>query len=152
MINESIRPFKGRTLEVGDRVRFHRNLHNKSWSIVALTGPFKGLVVAHADEASVWGPRFIVNEAGRQRVLREGKKNVHAFIEGSFSGTIPNRRLLEIRHRVAYNPYVHDSFAVFPRDNGGGQVAEVRDIHRGGFAWGDKEGKAWVIAPRLTPA
>jgi hypothetical protein len=146
-IQATIEPYKGRIVELGARVRIHRNLHHSNWSIVAVSGSLKGLVVGHAEQIGVWGPRFIVNEAGRQRVLRDRKKNVHAYIEGSLSLTIPTDNLLTIRHRVAYNPYRADSFMVSPREVGG-SIEEPQPIDRGGFAWGDKEGLAWVIGPR----
>lgn len=40
------------------------------------------LVVGHASAVLLTGVRFIVRESGRQRVIREGRKNVHAFVEG----------------------------------------------------------------------
>jgi hypothetical protein len=53
--------------------------------------------------------RFTVSEAGRQRVLREKRKNVHAFVEGVESplyGSI-NRKL---DCKVTYNPYKYEKF------------------------------------------
>jgi hypothetical protein len=48
-----------------------------------------------------------VSEAGRQRVLRDRRKNVHAYIVGRVSdapGTLPGGR------RVRYNPYETETF------------------------------------------
>jgi hypothetical protein len=60
----------------------YRNLHQDCWSVKALSGPNAGRVVLHA--ATVWlhGATFRVNEAGRQRVLKEQRKNVHAGVVG----------------------------------------------------------------------
>ena len=64
------------------RVRVYYNLHRKVWSIKAMEGPQKGRVIHHADVVHLTDARPVVSEAGRQRVLRERKKNVHAYIEG----------------------------------------------------------------------
>jgi len=52
----------------------------------------------------------VVRKAGRERVLREGKKNVHAFVRGEathfddFDADYLDYTL------VSYNPYKHDTF------------------------------------------
>ena len=58
------------------------NLHKKCFSVKALEGPSKGRVVAHADMVYMENCIFKVSEAGRRRVLREKRKNVHAGIVG----------------------------------------------------------------------
>jgi hypothetical protein len=140
----TLTPFKGRSVTIGDRVRFHRNLHHSNWSVVALSGEHKGKVVAHADEVSVWGARFVVHEAGRQRVIREGRKNVHAYIEGTLSNYIPHQGLVRLREEVMYNPYRLSKFHVLPRQ---GTFARPQPLDRAGFAWGDKDGRAWSLVP-----
>jgi len=46
--------------------------------------------------------KFIVSEAGRQRVLATGKKNVHAYIEGDITGeAFPMGGAVSVR----YNPF-----------------------------------------------
>lgn len=64
------------------RVAVYFNLHRKCFSIRAMEGPAKGRVVAHADDVILGRVSFRVSEAGRQRVIRERRKNVHAFVEG----------------------------------------------------------------------
>jgi hypothetical protein len=56
----------------------YRNLHNGKWSIRGTDG----LVVGHADTVSMIDTTPKMSEAGRQRVIKEGKKNVHAFMQG----------------------------------------------------------------------
>jgi hypothetical protein len=55
--------------------------------------------------------QFIVRESGRQRVLQEGRKNVHAFargyITGSAFGTDKHGRLPVV---ITYNPHVAGHF------------------------------------------
>lgn len=65
------------------RVFVYFNLHRKCWSIKALEGPRKGRVIGHADYIDLADVQWKVSEAGRQRVLRERKKNVHAGAVGT---------------------------------------------------------------------
>jgi hypothetical protein len=58
------------------------NLHRKVWSIKALEGPNKGRVIAHSSMIEMSDCTFKVSEAGRQRVIRDKRKNVHAGIVG----------------------------------------------------------------------
>lgn len=76
----------------------YRNLHRGDWSIRE-----GGLVVAHRDFVLVEDARFVVQPAGRARVLREKRKNVHAFVRGEVSETVP--KLGKDWGRASYNPY-----------------------------------------------
>lgn len=51
---------------------------------------------------------FWVSEAGRQRVLREERKNVHAKIRGLYRAS-ETPELANAR-RVRYNPYLFETF------------------------------------------
>ena len=64
------------------RVEIYYNLHRSCWSVAALEGPHKGLVIGYCQSALVAGARFTVSLAGNARVIREGRKNVHAFVRG----------------------------------------------------------------------
>lgn len=68
------------------RVFVYYNLHRKTLSVRAVDGRYRGLVVAHANSAQIRNARFAVSEAGRQRVIREKAKNVHAGIVGELIG------------------------------------------------------------------
>ena len=102
-----LHPYKSRTLNPADKIKVYRNLHNGLYSIKQ-----KGLVVAHAQRLYLRDCKFTVRESGRQRVIKEKRKNVHAFIEGyitdSVMGTTVERNDLPIA--VTYNPYLHNSF------------------------------------------
>jgi len=50
----------------------------------------------------------VVRQGGRQRVLREGKKNVHAFVRGE--ATYFSKYDCPTLDNVGYNPYKYDSF------------------------------------------
>jgi hypothetical protein len=93
----------------GRRVRIYRNLHAQAWSVLAMEGPHAGRVVAHADSATLDVARFIVSKAGRARVLREKRKNVHAYVDGILRAT-PTDPLGLLP--LTYNPYKGPHFEV----------------------------------------
>jgi len=84
------------------KVKVYFNLHKKLFSI-----QHKGLVIAHKTELVLHNAEFRVSEAGRQRVLREKRKNVHAFIVGELADYYAPEGETE---DVTYNPYLYDSF------------------------------------------
>lgn len=61
------------------RVEVYRNLHNGKMSI---RDAKTKLVLGHADQVFLHQAEFKVSQAGRERVLKEKKKNVHAVVEG----------------------------------------------------------------------
>ncbi|AGK85838.1 hypothetical protein SEA_LAKES_79 [Mycobacterium phage Lakes] len=66
------------------RVFVYKNLHfthreGKPWySVQALEGDFKGRVIHRSGHVLLAHAKGVVRPAGRERVRREGKKNVHA--------------------------------------------------------------------------
>lgn len=91
----------------GLKVFVYFNLHRRCWSVKALEGENRGRVVAHLDRVQLRDCVFKVSEAGRQRVLREKRKNVHAGVVGRIDQ--------EARHwwgvyEVTYNPYRFSNF------------------------------------------
>jgi len=62
------------------------------------------------------GCKFKVSEAGRQRVLREKRKNVHAGVTGTWiNGDRVESHyefLSMVGRQVTYNPYKYDSFVI----------------------------------------
>lgn len=109
------------------KVKVYYNLHNHKWS---LQDAVSGLVLGHASCVALSNVTPKVSEAGRQRVLKEKRKNVHAFLVGElatvFDFTSFKGRNLEGRYhaimyppnientvgvkRVTYNPYTMDRF------------------------------------------
>lgn len=88
---------------IGRKVFVYYNLHTHMWSV---RDHKTGLVLGHTSEISLTHAVFKVSEAGRQRVIREGKKNVHAGVLGYVS---PN--LKKYCHvGVTYNPYKYTTF------------------------------------------
>jgi hypothetical protein len=100
------------------RVFVYFNLHKKCFSIKALEGDRKGRVVAHSNTVLLEGCKLMVSEAGRQRVLREKRKNVHAGVSGTWINYCTNRAnnafdfISMIGRQVTYNPYKYDSFVI----------------------------------------
>lgn len=100
-----------RTLNYGDWCEVYWNLHEHVFSVRR-----GGLVVARlTDLALGGGVLFVSQDAGRARVRRQGRKNVHAFIRGYFA---PTGVVQPGTKHVSYDPYVDDSF-VRVLDNGG---------------------------------
>ena len=98
-------------LETDLKVDIYKNLHNGKWSI---RDRRNGRVVAHVDECAVRNAQFIVQTAGRRRVLDEGRKNVHAFVRGDLLRA--GGKFIEVLNPcalpspVTYNPYKYSSF------------------------------------------
>lgn len=66
---------------------------------------YKGKVIGHTLCITLEGAQFTVNEYGRKKVLREKRKNVHAFIIGT-----PTDHAPQLTREVHYNPYLHSQF------------------------------------------
>lgn len=83
----------------------YRNLHKNKFSI-----RYKGIVQTHAHYLTAYKCEFKVNEAGRQRVLKEKRKNVHAFVSTESYYLQEGELDLSNKREVYYNPYKHDQF------------------------------------------
>lgn len=92
----------------GAKYYIYWNLHKDCYSV-----RFKGKVIGHYDSLVASNVRFRVSEKGRQRVLAECRKNVHAFVVADkiFPKADP-MELLDISHfeSVRYNPYRFSTF------------------------------------------
>jgi len=95
------------------KVRVYRNLHKKCFSVQEKTE--KGWrVKRHATSIVLKNASFRVSEAGRKRVLKEKRKNVHAFIEGYEIKNSTQKHKCEVC--VSYNPYKCDHFETNSHD------------------------------------
>ena len=97
------------------KVFVYFNLHRKVFSVKALEGSDRGRVIAHAAKLTLRDVTFKVSEAGRQRVLRERRKNVHAGVVGHWDGALDAAIAAENDISVTYNPYAYDSFVLRDR-------------------------------------
>lgn len=95
--------YNGRTLSKGTKSSVYFNLHRKLFSVKQ-----GGTVRGHGDTVKLHNATFKVSESGRQRVLKEQKKNVHAFVEGEL-GTYNGDSVVGYR-KAYYNPYKVSTF------------------------------------------
>lgn len=119
-------------IPIGTKVEVYWNLHKKVYSVRARSGEQRGRVIAHVRDFTLTNVTFSVSQAGRERVLAEGRKNVHAFVRGEWAG--PTEVMMS---KVTYNPYKYTTF-VRARDG----IAVVAATAASGFI---SEGRA-VIA------
>lgn len=82
-------------------VEVYFNLHKKVWSV---RNRKTRKVILHLANVNLSNVQFIVSESGRQRVLREQRKNVHAFARGILESNCPLKSLKKYR-QAYYNPY-----------------------------------------------
>jgi hypothetical protein len=92
------------------RVRVYKNLHLDCWSIKSMEGEDKGKVIAYSDEVAMHTVEFIVSVAGRKRVLREKKKNVHAYVDGRVRKPMESPTYTDDFFGLRYNPYEGAAF------------------------------------------
>lgn len=102
---------QGPTLEeaVGSRVFVYFNLIKKLWSVRSME---TRRVIGHADTLVLRDGTFRVSEAGRQRVLENRRKNVHAGVVGELQAVhasqvepLKEAQGLVNEERISYNPY-----------------------------------------------
>lgn len=91
---------------IGSKIRIYRNLNNGTMSIQVKSGSWK--VVGHVTEAIVRDVKFHIQEGGRQRVIKEQRKNVHAWGEGILVAQFDDSVIAPVR--LGYNPYTNATF------------------------------------------
>lgn len=105
------------------RVQVYRNLHKSSkagGAVYSVRDKKTRLVFNHQSFLLLQDCKFHVSDKGRARVLREKKKNVHAWIEGNvnlvgadarvaYEAFISNGSIITLEG-VLYNPYRYDKF------------------------------------------
>lgn len=103
-------PVQPYSLPAMKKFRIYYNFHKKLFSVQEkVDGSWK--VVEHVKDIYLRNVKFKVSEAGRQRVLKEKRKNVHAFMLGERWPFIPASSL-RVFDEVSYNPYVGPNFMV----------------------------------------
>ena len=92
---------------IGSIVQVYRNLNNGRMSVQAqVDGRWK--VVGHVTDLVLEQVSFTVREAGRQRVISQQQKNVHAFARGVLVAQADLE--LDCPVHLAYDPYRNSSF------------------------------------------
>ncbi len=91
-------------------VRVYFNLHKRQFSVMSWDrGPTYGRLLAHGELVYLRDVTFVVQPAGRARVLAERTKNVHAFVQGRWLD--PPATFDDVAgRRLRYDPYVSSSF------------------------------------------
>jgi len=99
----------------GTLVGVYLNLTKRCYSLKALEGDHKGLVIAYVglDEKFILNSvSFKVMKSGQDRVRSECQKNVHAYVVGRYQDVLWRHYELfdSVGSEVYYSPYVCDSF------------------------------------------
>ncbi len=90
-------------------VKVYKNLTRNTWSIQdAKTRK----VIGYSDYVKLNNAKFVVSEKSRQRVIKEGKKYVHAFVVGEL--VLGDWELFKDCEMANYNPYISGSFFTDP--------------------------------------
>jgi hypothetical protein len=103
----------GSLLTEGLPVDIYWNLHKHLYSVRARAGAHKGRVIAHMTEVALTNVKFHVDQKGRERVINEKRKNVHAYLRGQWTFQDTNID----GYTVTYNPYKYTSFVVSTTKN-----------------------------------
>lgn len=124
------------------QVDVYRNLHKNCFSIRQ-----GGIVKCHAKEIPLILVEFRVGKKGRERVISEKRKNVHAFVRGNVSAFADDivsflERSPYVGHS-RYNPYENEQF-VLVRDEPFGKTYEPIKLAAQAFCYFSSTGKAEV--------
>lgn len=103
-------------MDYGKKTYVYWNLHKLTFSIMQ-----NQKVVGHSNQLYLSDVEFRVREGGRQKVLKDRVKNVHAFVVGRIffcpeadsypmNDPIDEEKLGMWTHRVSYNPYLDSHF------------------------------------------
>jgi hypothetical protein len=87
-------------------VRVYKNLHTGTLSMQTYIKGKGWRVHSHPMRVMLKDAKFLVYEAGRQRVLKEKRKNVHAYIQGTLQTKSPKK----YPNRARYNPYKYSTW------------------------------------------
>lgn len=89
-----------------EKVFVYRNLHKNCFSVKSLKTK---RVIAHVTQILLTNVEFKVSQAGRKRVLREKRKNVHAGVVGFWNKFNNDKKLST---KIYYNPYKYENFVI----------------------------------------
>lgn len=113
------------------KVFVYYNLHKHTWSIRDCK---TRRVIGHSDHVLLFEVKPKVSQAGRERVLREQRKNVHAGLEGYLMSThnsnathCEDAYLGATQKGITYNPYKYTGFVYKSTEEpyNGSQVAQL---------------------------
>lgn len=110
---------------LGCGVDVYFNLTKSVWSVRSVASR---RVIGHCKFVALSGVKFLVSEPGRQRVLRDKRKNVHAYCRGLVvqGSDCPRDSMW---HYVAYNPYKVETFCLLT----GGLLDTDKPVYRADY-------------------
>ena len=90
------------------RNRVYFNVREKNLSVLDYK---TNKVTRKVSQVYLTNAMFVVRKSGNKRVREEGRKNVHAFVNGIIQNRLPNNQeLFYHSHKVRYDPYTMDCF------------------------------------------
>ena len=102
-LEKAVTIMPSKTIDKNRKVEIYFNLHKKTWSVRQ-----DGKVIQHTNFIQIREPQYVVRQKGKEKVRREKRKNVHAFVRGYIEDRLPVFPSKNIF--VTYNPYKNDSF------------------------------------------
>lgn len=84
----------------------YRNLRTGGFSV-----KHRGIVIDHSDSLIASNVEFRVSESGRQRVICEKRKNVHAYAAAESYRNIRTIKVDKLE-KITYNPYLDKKFKI----------------------------------------
>jgi len=126
------------------KVFIYWNLTKNVWSVKSLEGTHKGLVVAHSKAIILSDVTPKVSQKGRERVLREKKKYVHAGLVGTLETLADDAMILKSFHKD-YRQVV-DDYDVSMSDS----RITYNPFKSGNFTSKDIEGLAYLSSDKVT--
>lgn len=134
-----IKPFKERKLRRDEPIWVYRNLsypQDGVWYSIMQ----RGLVIGHTQIVDLRKCTFKVRESGRQKVIRTGVKNVHAYVVGTIADREPAWHTHYEKLSGRYNPLRAGTFEVVePEDGTWIPMGKARAAHlgpQGLMVWG----------------
>ncbi|MGR5347391.1 hypothetical protein [Vibrio mediterranei] len=130
--------FQEREIEEGTVCRVYRNLNKPGhFSVIPVTGNFKGKVVAHVRELFLIPaeskPVEVVMAGGQARAKRERVRNVHLYLQGAVYTEFTSP---ELDFELTYQPFQHDGFVSRATEE------RITDWTKAIYL---TEGKAWMM-------
>ena len=114
------------------RNRVYFNVREKNLSVLDYK---TNKVTRKVSQAYLTNAMFVVRKSGNKRVREEGRKNVHAFVNGIIQNIFPNNQeFFYHSHKVRYDPYTMDCFHYERIINGKSRWLPV-DKHWIGRVW-----------------
>ena len=107
------------------RVFVYRNLHYRDRVMYSVRNESTKRVQAHMDYIYLTDAVFRVGKAGREKVLQEKRKNVHAGVRGILTPLSKTLDLQDDFVQVRYNPYETETFV---RCDTGEPVRQAKNV------------------------